>query len=344
MSFEHIVLSLHLHHCQITILLEEKPMRNQIPIFLFLILISSVLLTACGGGVERAAEAVVVEPTATSTPDPKLDLDVFMNALTESLATHNYEKLEALIGTPFSLASIGAGSSSLPATEVVNRLEKNLLPESSTPVFLPDADLSPILGEHVPTSLGPGLNVVAILFSEGWGEAGAGEAILYVSELPDMTYAWYGMVYAREGFDVLIESEMPEEKMDRSDVDSFKTGLILALSDGQRSEKTLLPLMSDSFIWADWRSEGIELEPEVAITNLGNIIPAPNSISHNAYPTFTELLDGQDAQDLFPTAVDFIHMTSWGSDGEGEAILVIDQNADGLYAWAGVLNALEGFK
>ena len=212
-------------------------MRKNLSFILILILILSVLLSACGGGTAEPAAEEVVEPTATATPDPKLNLDVFMDALTESLATRDFARLEPLIGTPFSLASIGSGSSSLPAADLINRLEKNMLPESSAPVFLPDADLTPILGEQVPTSLGPGLEVVAILFSEGWGDSEAGEAIIYISQLPDKTFAWYGMVYAREGFDALIETEEPEEEMDRTDLDSFKLGLIAAFSSSERSEK-----------------------------------------------------------------------------------------------------------
>ena len=320
-------------------------MRKNISIVLILFILSSTLLSACGGGAATpVVEEAVIEPTATATPDPKLDLDVFMDVLTESLATRDFVRLKPLVGVPFSLASIGSGSSSLPAAELINRLEKNMLLESSNPVFLPDADLTPILGDRVPTSLGPGLEVVTILFSEGWGETQAGEAILYISKLPDNTFAWYGMVYAREGFDVLVETEEPETEMDRTDLESFKLGLIAALGDGERSEETLMPLMSDPFIWADWQSEGIELDLDVAIKTVGDALPAPQEVTYNAYPAYTELLGGQDPQELFPTGADFIHMTAWGTDGAGEAILIIGQNAEGLYTWIGLLNAPTGFQ
>lgn len=320
-------------------------MRKNISFVLILMVISSILLAACGGGpAEPAAEEVAEVPTLTVTPDPKLDLDVFMEALTESLAAHDFARLEPLIGTPFSLASIGAGSSSLPASELLKRMEKNMLPETSAPVFLPDADLSSILGKNVPTTLGPGLEVVSILFSQGWGETGTGEAIIYVSKLPDKTFAWYGMVYAREGFDVLKETEEPTEEMDRTDLESFKLGLIDALGDGERSEETLMPLMNDPFIWANWQSEGTELTLDEAITTLSNELPSPQEISIDASAVFTDLLAGQDPQELFPTGVDFIYMTKWGADGTGEAILIIGQNAEGLYTWAGVLNAPAGFQ
>lgn len=321
-------------------------MRKKNLFVLIIILISSILLSACGGGgtAQPAAEEVTAVPTATATPDPKLDLDVFMEALTDSLAAHDYARLEPLIGTPFSLASLGAGSSALPASELIKRLQKNILPETSTPVFLPDADLSSILGKNVPTTLGPGLEVVSILFSQGWGETGTGEAIIYVSKLPDKTFAWYGMVYAREGFEIPKETEAPKEELDRTDLESFKLGLIAALSDGERSEETLLPLMNDPFIWAGWQSEGVELSPEEAIISLGEVLPTPQEVSTDASPIYTELLDGLDPQELFPTGVDFIYMTTWGADGAGEAILIIGQNSEGFYTWAGTLNAPTGFQ
>ncbi|MDX9865256.1 MAG: hypothetical protein RBT34_10665 [Anaerolineaceae bacterium] len=320
-------------------------MRKNISFVLIAIILSTIILSACGGGAGNStAEEAAIEPTPTATPDPKLDLDVFMDVLTESLATRDFARLQPLIGVPFSLASIGSGSSSLPASDLIKRLEKNMLLESSDPLFLPDADLTPILGDRVPTSLGPGLKVVAILFSKGWGENGVGEAILYISELPDKTFAWYGMVYAREGFDVLVEAEKPQEKMDRTDLESFKMGLVSTLGNPRRSAEMLLPLMADPFILAGWESEGAGLSPDVAIVSLLDMLPAPETVNYNAYPAYAKLLDGQDPQQIFPTGVEFLHMTVWGADGAGEAILIIGQNAEGLYTWAGVLNAPAGFQ
>ena len=105
-----------------------------------------------------------------------------------------------------------------------------------------------------------------------------------------------------------------------------------------------MPLMDDPFIWADWESEGIALAPDVAINTVGGVLPTPGEVSYNAYPAYTELLDEQEPQELFPIGVDFIHMTTWGADSSGEAILVIGQNAEGLYTWAGLLNAPSGFQ
>ncbi|MCD4671896.1 MAG: hypothetical protein K8R77_04455 [Anaerolineaceae bacterium] len=219
-----------------------------------------------------------------------------------------------------------------------------MLPDSSTPVFLPDADPTPILGEHVPTSLGPGPEVASILYSRGWGEDETGEAIIYVSQLPDETFAWYGMVYAKDGFEVLAEEEEPEVELDRADIETFKQGLLDTLSDPDRTTKSLLPLMNDPFIWAGWQSEGVELPLVDALPNLEEMLPLPEALSYDAEAAFTELLDGQEPQAIFPAGVDFLHMTVWGADSAGEAILVIRQNAAGLYTWAGVLNAPVGFQ
>lgn len=320
-------------------------MCKKISFVFILMVITGILLSACGGSsTAPAAEEIAAQPTATFTPDPKLDLNVFMEALTESLTAHDFERLEPLIGTPFSLASIGSGSSSLPAADLIKRMEKTMLPDSSTPIFLPDADLTPILGEHVPTSLGPGLKVASILYSQGWGEDGTGESIIYVSQLPDETFAWYGMVYAKDGFEVLAEEEEPEVELDCADLETFKQGLLDALSNPDRTTESLLPLMNDPFIWAGWQSEGVELPPVDALPNLEEMLPLPEAISYDAEAAFTELLDGQEPQAIFPAGVDFLHMTVWGADSAGEAILVIGQDAAGLYTWAGVLNAPVGFQ
>lgn len=326
-------------------------MRKQLISVVIFMLISAILLSSCGGGSDTpAAEEVVAEPTPTFTPDPKLNLDVFMEVLIESLENRDYVTLEQLIGTPFSLATVGSGSSSLPAAEVVKRLESKLLPEANTPVFLPDADLAPILGDKAPTSMGPALEVVRILYSQGWGEDGKGEAVLYVSKLPDNTFAWYGMAIAREGFNATAEEETEETEavetaveMDRTDLESFKQGLIAALSSLERTDETLLPLMNDPFIWSAWKSEGVELPLEEALPSLNEYLPAPDAIVYNAETDIAGLLEGQDPQAVFPAGVDFMHIEAWGADAAGEAILIIGQGEDGLYHWAGVLNAPIGF-
>jgi hypothetical protein len=323
-------------------------MRKRISFILFPVLISLLILSACGGGPSSATgEEASAEPTATFTPDPKFDLEIFTQALTESLAAHDYDRLMPLIGNPFSLASIGTGSSTLPTAELVKRMQSRLLPDTSrTPVFLPDADIASILGPSAPTTLGPGLIVVRILYSQGWGDDGKGEAVLYISELPDKSFAWYGMLFDKDGFAPAEETEPAEEspaEVDRSDLESFKQALLAALSDPARTPDSLLPLMNDPFVWAGWQSEGSEQTPADVMPYLTDALPVPEAILYNTDTSLSDLLAGQDPQAIFPSGVDFMHMAAWGADGSGEAILIIGQGADGLYTWSGVLNAPMGF-
>ena len=323
-------------------------MRKNLSIILFPVLISLLILSSCGGGPSSAVDdAAPAEAVATFTPDPKYDLDIFAETLTTSLATHDYEKLVPLIGNPFSLASIGTGTSTLPPAELVKRMQSRLLPDTSrTPVFIPDADITSILGANAPTTLGPGLIVVRVLYSQGWGDDGKGEAVLYISELPDKSFAWYGLLFDKDGFAPAEETEPAEEvsaEVDYSDLESFKQTLLAALSNPERNPDALLPLMSDPFLWGGWQSQYSEKSPAEILPTLADFLPAPDAILYQPDTVFPDILDGQDPQAIFPVGVAFMHMTTWGADASGEAILIIGQNPDGLYTWAGVLNAPMGF-
>jgi hypothetical protein len=155
------------------------------------------------------------------------------------------------------------------------------------------------------------------------------------------------MLFAKAGFQPPAEEEAaPAEaaELDRSDLEAFKQALVAALSNPERTPESLQPFMSDPHLWAGWQSEGTE-QPlaDVLVYLADEALPAPDAISYNPDTNLAELLAGQDPQGMFPTGVDFMHMEAWWTDGTGEALLIIGQDADGLYTWSGTLNAPGGF-
>ncbi|MBP6787784.1 MAG: hypothetical protein KA170_09355, partial [Candidatus Promineofilum sp.] len=87
-------------------------------------------------------------------------------------------------------------------SEAVAAFESDFLPAGATLVWAdPNMELTPLLqGQPPATFLGPDKQVVATLLSYGWGQDAGGEAIQFITQLPDGTYRWDTMLYSGFGF------------------------------------------------------------------------------------------------------------------------------------------------
>lgn len=112
----------------------------------------------------------------------------------------------------------------------------------------------------------------------------------------------------------------------------------------ERDKAALQSMMGDTFTLAFWRSEGMQVTPGEAIQQiLNNYVPDgaapvldpdhPVIASLFAEPTITEA-----GEELIP-----VHVSGWGDEGQGEAILFIARRANGSLYWQGALTALGGF-
>ncbi|HKZ83504.1 MAG TPA: hypothetical protein VJ793_07585 [Anaerolineae bacterium] len=123
-------------------------------------------------------------------------------ALTKALDERDWAALQAQMGDPFVIGYWRSEGVSLSPQEAIEQLQTNLLSADATLTYTTDESEFPSLdGTPLGSIWGPDVKVVQPIFSQGWGPDGKGEAILAVAEQPDGSTYWYGMIYAREGFD-----------------------------------------------------------------------------------------------------------------------------------------------
>ena len=59
----------------------------------------------------------------------------------------------------------------------------------------------PLAGQPPAGLLGPEVNIVLVIYSEGWGPDGQGAALLFIAQDQAGKFYWPGMVYSPEHFD-----------------------------------------------------------------------------------------------------------------------------------------------
>ena len=85
--------------------------------------------------------------------------------------------------------------------QAIEQLQLNLL-NSSTPIVADESkDLTALLGMDPVTIAGPDVTEVSPLFVSGFGPEGSDEAILFTARNPDGGWYWYGLLFARNGFE-----------------------------------------------------------------------------------------------------------------------------------------------
>jgi len=138
----------------------------------------------------------VPSPTATVAPP----VPVTMTTLVEALNARNYELLKALIDQTF---VFGFWQSQGYATtpELAIETLKNYLGPSTHLTPDPGKDLVTLLGGLDPYELmGFNSTNAQVLFVSGWGPAGTDEALLYITNRPDGSSYWHGVIIAPGGF------------------------------------------------------------------------------------------------------------------------------------------------
>jgi hypothetical protein len=234
--------------------------------------------------------------------------------LSDALAAVDYNALEGLMGDPFTIGYWLSEGQALTPAEAVEQLRLNLLPAPAAASFIRDLAQFPDLGGVDPAGmLGRDAQIVDLVFSQGWGADGLGEAILTIAERADGSRYWHGIIYGNAGFAQMAEPP---------DTANILSGALAAAD-----YAALEGLMGDSFTVGYWLSEGQVLTPAEAVDQLRlNLLPDPAAVTfvrdHAQFPD----LGGADPAGMFgPDAmiVDMVYSQGWGADGLGEAILTI---------------------
>jgi len=127
---------------------------------------------------------------------------------------------------------------------------------------------------------------------------------------------------------------------------AFRTALVSLLTATPPNYDSLQTMMHDPFTIAGWGSEAQSWTPAEAIAQLRDShLPPSAQLTYDPDVDFGVLLGGTNLEDLFPQVGggDALFLEGWGADGNGEAIVIVGLDNDGIFTWDAVLIALSGF-
>lgn len=82
-------------------------------------------------------------------------------------------------------------------------MEQYFTPNNNITFPEPQPDINALLNGVDPEDLvPPDVQIAKILFSQGWGSEGKGEALLYIGQKADGSYTWEAIIIAHYGFDL----------------------------------------------------------------------------------------------------------------------------------------------
>jgi len=167
--------------------------------FLFTIIL---LLTGCAApGLEVAAPATPSAATATA-PAPALP-DAFSQQMRDAVSAADFAAMRGLMDETLFVIAFWPGNSlpPMPATDAIGQLRNLHMTGGPIRFPEPDAPLFEMLGNQDPLHIFQSdVQVVDVLFSQGWGSEGLGEAMLFVAQRPDGSFWWYSIIIAPTGF------------------------------------------------------------------------------------------------------------------------------------------------
>lgn len=118
-----------------------------------------------------------------------------------NLQTGNYYPIAYTLGNPFVMGFWRSEGLVLTREEAYAQLESNYFPSPGDVVFFSDpADFPDLDGMSLENIWGPDVDVVANLYSQGWGQDGQTEAIISIARCDSHgqdVYYWYGVLLGR---------------------------------------------------------------------------------------------------------------------------------------------------
>lgn len=128
-----------------------------------------------------------------------------------------------------------------------------------------------------------------------------------------------------------------------TDLESFQSNLLAAL-ENPRDYDALAGFMGEFWEVLIFRGNGEQYAPDAAVEQLRSyLLPPDNSFAWDASADMTAML-GQNPMEFYRgNAKGFVFSTGWGDGGADEAILVINQDAEGRFFWQGILYSPGGF-
>jgi hypothetical protein len=120
------------------------------------------------------------------------------------IRSRNLSALHGFMADPFTIGYWGSEGYAASPAEITAELVQNRLPaDPSSPLSFTaeQADFPPLHGTPPEMLFGPDLEVVQIIYSEGWGPDGRGAALLYFVRDVSGRLVWHALAYSTAHFD-----------------------------------------------------------------------------------------------------------------------------------------------
>ncbi|RLT41441.1 MAG: hypothetical protein DWI57_06990, partial [Chloroflexi bacterium] len=161
------------------------------------LLVIFLLLGGCVASGLQPAQTPPSVPAAANSPD------AFSTQVRQAVEAADFAAMRGLMDDSLFVIAFWPGNSlpPMPADDAIGQLRN--LHMTGGPIRFPEADapLSEMLGNQDPLHIFQSdVVVVDVLFSQGWGPEGSGEALLFVAQRPDGSFWWYSIIIAPTGF------------------------------------------------------------------------------------------------------------------------------------------------
>jgi hypothetical protein len=142
---------------------------------------------------------VLGQPVAEGQGIPLLPPDT-ATLLSDAFSAADYKALPGLMGETFAIGYWLSEGQTLTPAQAVEQLRLNLLPDPAAVSFIRDRNLFPDLepgGVDPAAVFGPDVQIVDLVYSQGWGTDGLQEAILAIAQNADGSQYWHGIITGR---------------------------------------------------------------------------------------------------------------------------------------------------
>ncbi len=121
----------------------------------------------------------------------------------DALLARDIDRIGSLMRDPFVIGYWQSEGVTREASDAAAEMDQSRLPaDTSGMTFTTDRSMFPPLFGMPPDNMfGPEVDVVLIVYSEGWGEQGLGAALLYFTRSDSGIYEWFGIVVDGTHFD-----------------------------------------------------------------------------------------------------------------------------------------------
>ena len=162
------------------------------------------ILLFVGGCAAPGLQPAQTQPAApTATTNPTASPDAISDQLRQSVESADFDAMRGLMDDNLFVIAFWPGNSlpPLPADDAIGQLRNLHMTGGPIRFPEPDAPLSEMLGNQDPLHIFQSdVQVMDVLFSQGWGPEGLGEAMLFVAQRADGSFWWYSIIIAPTGF------------------------------------------------------------------------------------------------------------------------------------------------